>query len=88
MMEQTDPRGLSQSLFGDDADYIRFKMVIGTEPDQIAIAPGYIQKEWTQNGRRYFDYEMDVPMVNFYSIVSARYEVKRDVWKNASMANP
>lgn len=84
MMEQTDPRGLSQSLFGDDADYIRFKMVIGTEPDQIAIAPGYIQKEWTDKGRRYFDYEMDVPMVNFYSIVSARYEVKRDVWKNAN----
>ncbi len=83
MMEQDDPIGLSQNLFGDDADYIRFKMVIGTSPDQIAIAPGYLQKEWTEDGRRYFDYEMDVPMVNFYSIVSARYEVKRDVWKNS-----
>ncbi len=84
MMEQDDPRGLSQNLFGDDADYIRFKMVIGTATDQTAIAPGYLKKEWTENGRRYFDYEMDVPMVNFYSIVSARYEVKRDVWKNSN----
>ncbi len=84
MMDQDDPRGLSMNLFGDDADYIRFKMVIGTAPDQIAIAPGYLQKEWTENGRKYFDYEMDVPMVNFYSIVSARYEVKRDVWKNSN----
>ncbi|GAB3165399.1 M1 family metallopeptidase [Telluribacter humicola] len=85
MMEQTDPRGLSQSLFGDDADYIRFQMVVGTEPEQIAIAPGYLQKEWTGKDstgtdRRYFHYQMDVPMVNFYSIVSARYEVKRDKW--------
>ncbi|TDB68226.1 ABC transporter permease/M1 family aminopeptidase [Arundinibacter roseus] len=84
MMEQTDPRGLSQSLFGDDADYIRFQMVIGTEADQIAIAPGYLQKEWTEKGRKYFHYAMDVPMVNFYAIVSARYEVLRDTWKNTS----
>ncbi|MBU1822362.1 MAG: hypothetical protein KKG00_12745, partial [Bacteroidetes bacterium] len=84
MMEQDNPIGLSQNLFGDDADYIRFEMVIGTEPEQIAIAPGYIQKEWNENGRRYFHYAMDVPMVNFYSIVSARYEVLRDTWKNSS----
>jgi ABC-type transport system involved in multi-copper enzyme maturation permease subunit len=84
MMEQDNPIGLSQSLFGDDADYIRFEMVIGTEADQIAIAPGYLQKEWKDNGRQYFHYAMDVPMVNFYSIVSARYEVLRDTWKNSS----
>ncbi len=84
MMEQDNPIGLSQNLFGDDADYIRLEMVIGTEPEQIAIAPGYIQKEWNENGRRYFHYAMDVPMVNFYSIVSARYEVLRDTWKNSS----
>ncbi|GAB2797210.1 M1 family aminopeptidase [Rhabdobacter roseus] len=83
MMEQTDPRGLSQSLFGDDADYIRFQMIIGTSPDQIAIAPGYLQKEWEEKGRKYYHYQMDIPMVNFYSIVSARYEVKRDQWKSA-----
>ena len=28
-------------------------------PDQIALAPGYLQKEWTANGRRYFHYKMD-----------------------------
>jgi ABC-2 type transport system permease protein len=85
MMEQNDPRGLSQNLFGDDADYIRFEMVIGTEKDQTAIAPGYLQKTWTEKDRKYFQYKMDVPMCNFYSIVSARYEVKKDKWKNVDL---
>lgn len=80
MMEQNDPRGLSMNLFGDDADYIKFEMVIGTDKDQTAIAPGYLQKSWDENGRKYFHYKMDVPMVNFYSIVSAKYEVKKDKW--------
>ena len=81
MMEQNDPIGLSQSLFGDDGDYIRFEMVIGTEPDQTAIAPGYLQKSFTENNRKYFHYKMDVPMMNFYSIVSAKYTLKKDQWK-------
>lgn len=85
MMAQNDSIGLKQSLFGDDADYIRFEMVIGTEKDQIAIAPGYLLKEWEKDDRKYFHYKMDVPMVNFYSIVSARYEVKKDKWNDVSL---
>ncbi len=80
MMEQNNPIGLSQSLFGDDADYIRFEMVIGTKKDQTAIAPGYLQKTWEEKDRKYYHYKMDVPMCNFYSIVSAKYEVKKDKW--------
>lgn len=85
MMEQNNPVGLSQSLFGDDADYIRFEMVIGTEKDQTAIAPGYLQKTWNENDRKYFHYKMDVPMCDFYSIVSAKYEVKKDKWKDVNL---
>jgi aminopeptidase N len=85
MLERNDPRGLSMSLFGDDADHIRFEMVIGTEADQIAIAPGYLQKEWSNNGRKYFHYKMDAPMCNFYSVVSARYAVKRDKWNDVNL---
>ncbi len=85
MLEQNDPRGLAMNLFGDDADYIRFEMQIGTSKDQIAIAPGYLQKSWEAGDRKYFHYKMDVPMVNFYSIVSARYEVKRDKWKDVDL---
>ena len=85
MRAQNDPAGRRQSVFGDDADQIRFAMTISTTPDQTAIAPGYLQKEWTQTGpegkpRRYFSYRMDSPIANFYSIVSARYLVKKELY--------
>lgn len=85
MLERNDPYGRSMNLFGDDADHIRFETVLSTAPDQIAIAPGYLQKEWQQDGRRYFHYKMDAPMCNFYSIVSARYAVKHDKWKDVNL---
>lgn len=85
MLERDDPRGKAMSLFGDDADHIRFHIVLSTESDQIAIAPGYLQKTWEENGRKFFHYKMDAPMCNFYSIVSARYAVKRDKWNDVNL---
>jgi ABC-2 type transport system permease protein len=85
MMERDDPRGLAQNLFGDDADHIRFQAVLSTEPDQIAVAPGYLQKEWSEGNRKYFHYKMDAPMCDFYSILSARYAVKRDKWRDVNL---
>lgn len=78
--DREDPVGLRMHALGDDADFIRFETILSTSPDQIAIAPGYLQREWSENGRRYFHYKMDKPMHNFYSIISARYEVMRDKW--------
>ncbi|MCB9082154.1 MAG: peptidase M1 [Lewinellaceae bacterium] len=77
-----DPKGLSRLLFNDDADYITFEATVSTDPDQIAIAPGYLQKEWTQGGRRYFHYVMEGEMDYFFNISSARYAVHRDTWSN------
>jgi hypothetical protein len=37
-----------------DADWINFETVVSTSADQIALAPGYLQREWTEGGRRYF----------------------------------
>lgn len=84
MLERDDPRGRAMSLLTDDADRVNFEIVLSTVPDQIAIAPGYLQKEWEKDGRRYFHYKMDQPILPFFSMVSARYEVKRDLWKSPS----
>ncbi len=65
-----------------DADWIRFQCTVSTTEDQTAIAPGYLQKEWKENGRHYFQYKMDAPILNFYSFLSARYEIKKDKWVN------
>ncbi len=68
-----------------DADWINFDATVSTSEDQIAIAPGYLQKMWVENGRRYFHYKMDAPIMNIYSIQSARYEVLRDKWNDVNL---
>jgi len=85
MMERDDPRGLSQSLFGDDADHIAFKIQLSTDKGQIAIAPGYLVKQWEEGDRVYFNYEMDAPMCNFYSMISANYEVKKEKYNDINL---
>ena len=75
-----DTVAVQNTYISNDSDFIRFAATVSTDPDQIAIAPGYLQREWTEGGRRYFRYEMDAPILNFYSFLSARYEVERDVW--------
>lgn len=64
-----------------DSDHIRFEATVSTVTDQIAISPGYLEKEWTSGERRYFHYKMDKPIRNFYSFLSAEYEVEHDQWR-------
>ena len=81
MPDRDDVKGLQRNYISNDSDWIDFEATVGTESDQIAIAPGYLQREWQENGRRYFTYKMDVPILKFFAFQSARYEVKKDVWK-------
>ena len=67
-------------VFGHEADWVNFETTISTSPDQIALAPGYLQKEWTENGRRYFHYKMDAPALLYFSFLSANWEVKKGDW--------
>jgi ABC-2 type transport system permease protein len=74
------------NYISNDGDWIDFEAVVSTAPDQIALAPGYLQREWTENGRRYFHYKMDVPILHFYSFLSARWAVKKGEWRGANGA--
>lgn len=75
MQSPHDSSALGDTYISSEADWIDFEATISTNPEQIAIAPGYLQKEWTENGRRYFHYKMEDKMLNFYNIMSADYEV-------------
>ncbi len=85
MAEPTDMQARQNTYIADDSDWIRFETTVSTDPDQIAIAPGTLQKEWEDHGRRYFHYKMDQKMLNFYSFISARYEVKREKWDGINL---
>jgi ABC-type transport system involved in multi-copper enzyme maturation permease subunit len=82
MRPRDDPHGLAENYISHDADWVTFEAEVTTEPDQIAIAPGYLQREWTEGGRRHFLYAMDAPILDFYAFQSARYAVRRDRWND------
>jgi len=83
MPDLDDPVNRMRNYISGDADWIDFEATVSTAEDQIALAPGYIQKEWVENGRRHFHYKMDVPILNFYAFLSARYAVKKGEWEGA-----
>jgi ABC-type transport system involved in multi-copper enzyme maturation permease subunit len=61
-------------------DPIAFDAIVGTSPDQVALAPGVLRRTWTENGRRYFHYAADVPINNEYGVFSARYALREEAW--------
>jgi len=65
-------------ITGDLSHWVEVESIISTSPDQIAVAPGSLIKEWKENGRRYFHFKLDQPSLNFYNFMSARYEVARE----------
>ncbi len=85
MMDRDDPKGITMSAFGGRSGRINFEITIGTSKNQVAIAPGYLVKEWNANNRNYFHYKMDKPIFNFYSIISAKYERIIDNWNDVHL---
>lgn len=85
MADPTDPKALQNTYISDNADWINFEATVSTSEDQIAIAPGYLQKEWVEGGRKYFHYKMDKPILNFYAFNSARYTVRKERYKDIQL---
>lgn len=85
MAKVDDSIARKNNYISNDADWIQFETTVSTSNGQIAIAPGYLQKDWVKDGRHYFHYKMDSPILNFYSYLSADYQVKRDQWKDVKI---
>lgn len=84
-MPAIDDAKAARNPIARDADRVTFEATLGTSPDQIAIAPGDLQREWVADGRRYFHYKLDLPVFNFYAFVSGEYEVARDKWNDVAI---
>ena len=63
-----------------EADWVNFETTVSTSTDQVALAPGYLQETWEKDGRRYFHYRMDRPMLPFFAFLSAHYQVAKGDW--------
>ncbi|HRF83027.1 MAG TPA: M1 family aminopeptidase [Pseudoxanthomonas sp.] len=66
-------------------DRVDFETVVSTSGDQIALAPGYLQREWEQDGRRYFHYKSEAKLLPFFSWLSADWQVAHDHWNDVAI---
>jgi ABC-2 type transport system permease protein len=80
MHDLDDKKQVLQNALSRDADFIDYRATFCTAADQLPVTSGYVERDWTENGRRCIAYRMDSKMADIYSFVSARYDVKRDVW--------
>ncbi|AWH32401.1 M1 family aminopeptidase [Stenotrophomonas sp. SAU14A_NAIMI4_8] len=82
MPKLEDEAARANTYVSNDADWLDFRTTICTAPDQVALAPGYLKHEAVVDGRRCFSYAMDRPMLNFYAYLSARWQVKKGMYKD------
>jgi ABC-2 type transport system permease protein len=76
-LEENCTDNCMKTYLGGLDSYVNVETTISTSDDQIAIAPGSLIKDWKKDGRHYFNYKLDHASWNFYSFISARYEVNR-----------
>ncbi|KFA94119.1 ABC transporter permease/M1 family aminopeptidase [Archangium violaceum] len=62
-----------------------FEAVVGTDEDQVAVAPGALRRAWTEGGRRYFHYSSDAPIGSEWAFFSADYAVHEGQWKDVAI---
>ncbi len=85
MAPRGDPVHSRLNLFSTTADWITFHTVVSTSGDQIAIAPGYEQRHWQQDGRNYYEYSMgSVHILDFFAYLSGAYTVRREVYPGSN----
>ena len=68
-----------------DADRVDFETTVSTTIDQIAVTSGELQREWVEDGRRYFHYRAEIPITHHFAYASARYEVTRSEWNGVAI---
>ena len=68
-----DMRATAQNYI--HADWVMSDITLTTDADQTPIAPGNQVSDSTANGRRTARFVSPAPILNFFSIQSARYEV-------------
>jgi ABC-type transport system involved in multi-copper enzyme maturation permease subunit len=82
MAPHDDPAALNDTAW---LEPIMFEAVVGTDEGQTAVAPGALRRTWGQDGRRYFHYATDAPILNNYGLFSAAYAVREGRWNDVEI---
>ncbi|MGB9510059.1 MAG: M1 family aminopeptidase, partial [Candidatus Acidiferrum sp.] len=86
MAQRGDPDQSVNNIFPKDSDWITYHTIVSTSSDQIAIAPGYLKRQWQEGGRHFYEYDMgSTHILDFFAYLSARYLVKRETYKGVNL---
>lgn len=69
-----DSLALKNHYQSKDSDVIDLEIIVSTSINQTAIAPGLLQKEWIDNGRKYFHYKPEGKIKFVLGILSGKYD--------------
>jgi aminopeptidase N len=69
-----------------NADWVNADIRVTTDADQTPVAPGYRISDQTRGQRRTIRYRTDAPVLNFFSVQSARYAIRRQTYKGVELA--
>lgn len=78
------PKGLERNYIG--ADWTTSDITVSTVADQIPVAPGYKVSDVTKDGRHTVRFVSDRPILNFFSVQSARYQVRHVLHDGVDLA--
>lgn len=85
LQEEVSHHHMNNYLTDGRSDFITVETFISTAKDQIAIAPGSLIKKWEKDNRSHYHYKVDQPSQNFYSFISARYEIAKRKWNDVDI---
>jgi ABC-2 type transport system permease protein len=81
MAHRGDPAHSLNNIFPIESDWITYHTVVSTSGDQMALAPGYLQRQWQANGRNFYEYSMgSTHVLDFFAYISARYQVRKETY--------
>jgi aminopeptidase N len=72
-----DEAAVAHTYLRRDSDWVTAEITVSTEADQVPLAPGYTVSDTTKDGRRTLVTKTEAPIQNFFSMQSARYDVKK-----------
>jgi ABC-2 type transport system permease protein len=78
------PDDVHPSMLAGDAG--RFEAIVSTDLDQMVVAPGLLQRSWTDKGRRWFHYVSEEPIGGLHQIFSARYATAKSRWRDVDIS--
>ena len=80
-----DDQARERSALRSDSDWVNAEITVTTDAEQTPIAPGYTLSDTSVDGRRTVRFKTDAPILHFFSVQSARYQIKRDKWKDVEL---